>query len=124
MKRQWQNAFLVALENTGSVTAAAEAAKISRVTVYQNRRDDPAFSQRWDHALEQSADALEAEARTRAFAGSDVLLIFLLKGLRPQRWRESRSSIAPSELNKMIENEFKRLANQNDASEGASDYPN
>jgi len=29
--------------------------------------------------------------------------MFLLKGLRPQRWRETRASIPPAKLNKMIE---------------------
>ncbi len=53
---------------------------------------------------------LEDEARKRAFAGSDVLLMFLLKGIRPQRWRESRATLPPAELNKMIEVELKRLA--------------
>ena len=33
MKPHWQKAFLAALERTGSVTAAAEAGKISRVTL-------------------------------------------------------------------------------------------
>ncbi len=31
---------------------------------------------------------MEAEARRRAFAGSDTLLIFLLKGARPDKYRE------------------------------------
>jgi len=37
---------------------------------------------------------------------SDVLLIFLLKGIRPQKFRESRATIPPAELNKIIEAEF------------------
>jgi hypothetical protein len=123
MKTHWQRAFLTGLENTGSVTQAAEAAKISRQTVYENKQNDPEFSRQWDEALEQSADALEEEARKRAFAGSDVLLIFMLKGLRPQRWRESRATIPPAELNKMIETELKRLADKND-SESASGFTN
>jgi hypothetical protein len=123
MKTHWQRAFLTGLENTGSVTQASEAAKISRQTVYENKQNDPEFSRQWDEALEQSADALEEEARKRAFAGSDVLLIFMLKGLRPQRWRESRATIPPAELNKMIETELKRLADKND-SESASGFTN
>ena len=31
---------------------------------------------------------MEAEARRRAMAGSDLLLIFLLKGLKPEKYRE------------------------------------
>src|SRR6266498_3630877 len=112
MKRYWQKAFLAALEQTGSVTAAAEAASINRWTAYDNRRSDPEFSRLWDEALDAGADALEDEARKRAFAGSDVLLMFLLKGLRPQRWRESRATIPPAELNKLIEVELQRIAKQ------------
>lgn len=115
MKRLWQRAFLAALENTGSITAGAEAAKISRITAYRERQNDPEFSRLWDEALDMAADTLEDEARKRAFAGSDVLLMFLLKGLRPQRWRETRASIPPAELNKMIEAELERIAKQKEA---------
>lgn len=115
MRRLWQKAFLAALESTGSVTAAAEAAKIHRRAVYTHKQNNAEFSRLWDEAIEQAADTLEDEARKRAFAGSDVLLMFLLKGLRPQRWRESRASMAPAELNRMIETELKRIAAKNEA---------
>jgi hypothetical protein len=110
MRRHWQKAFLAALENTGSVTAAAEAAHMGRSMVYHHKRHDAAFSKLWDESLDIAADTLEDEARQRAFDGSDVLLMFLLKGIRPQKWRESRATIPPAELNKMIEVELKRLA--------------
>ena len=84
MSRVWQKAFLAALQNTGSVTQAAEAARISRVTAYELRKLDPAFATLWDQALETGADLLADEARRRAFLGSDVLLMFLMKGLQPQ----------------------------------------
>jgi hypothetical protein len=112
MKQRWQRAFLAALEQTGSVTEAAAAAQISRRAAYNARSDHPAFGKQWDEALDVSADALEDEARRRAFAGSDVLLMFLLKGIRPQKWRESRASIPPAELNKMIEIELARIAKE------------
>lgn len=115
MKRQWQKAFLAALEQTGSVTQSAETAKISRFTVYATKRDDAAFATLWEQALDAGADALEDEARKRAFAGSDVLLMFMLKGIRPQKWRESRATIPPAELNKMIETELQRIAKQKEA---------
>ncbi len=46
---------------------------------------------------------------------SDTLLMFLLKGIRPQKWRESRATIPPAELNKMIEAEFQRQSKQKEA---------
>src|SRR5262249_906090 len=112
MKRHWHKAFLAALESTGSVTQAAEAAKISRTFAYHDRKSDPEFRAQWEDAIERGADALVDEARRRAFAGSDVLLMFLLKGLQPQRWRESRATIPPAELNKMIEAELQRITKQ------------
>jgi hypothetical protein len=114
MRRHWQKAFLAALENTGSVTTASEAAGIKRWNAYDARRTDKDFASAWDQALEIGADLLADEARRRAFAGSDVLLMFLLKGLQPQRWRESRATIPPAELNK-IETELDRIAKQKDA---------
>jgi AcrR family transcriptional regulator len=112
MKRHWQKAFIAALEQTGSVTQAAEAAGMGRSHVYHYKRTDAEFARLWEEALDMAADTLEDEARKRAFAGSDVLLMFLLKGLRPQKWRESRATIPPAELNKMIENELARIAKQ------------
>lgn len=128
MKRHWQKTFFAALEETGSVTAAAAAAGVHRTAAYKQRSGDKAFSQQWDESIEGGADALEDEARRRAYDGveepvfhkgekvgtvrkySDVLLIFLLKGIRPQKFRESRATLPPAELNKMIEVELKRLA--------------
>ena len=81
----WHAAFLAALENTGSITEASKAVGVHRVTAYTHKRNDAVFSQLWEQALERSGDLLMEEARKRAFSGSDVLLMFLLKGLQPQR---------------------------------------
>ncbi len=64
---------------------------MGRSMVYQHKRQDAVFAALWDEALDIAADTLEDEGRKRAFDGSDVLLMFLLKGLRPQKWRESRA---------------------------------
>jgi AcrR family transcriptional regulator len=130
MRKLWQKGFLAALEETGSVTEAAKAANMGRSNVYQYRRSDETFAALWDQALDVAADVLEDEARRRAYEGvnepvfhkgekvgtvrkySDTLLMFLLKGIRPQKWRESRATIPPAELNKMIETELHRIAKQ------------
>jgi hypothetical protein len=114
MSKPWKNAFLTALENTGTIRTAAKAANVHYTTVYREKKDDPDFAAAWENSIEVAADTLEDEARKRAFAGSDVLLIFLLKGMRPEKFRESRSTIPPAELNKMIEVELKRLAAKNE----------
>lgn len=85
----WKPAFLSYLSLTGNVTRAAEAAGVERPVVYRARERDEAFAAAWDAAIEQSVDALEEEARKRALGGSDTLLIFLLKGARPDRYRDN-----------------------------------
>ena len=47
---------------------------------------DPAFHEAWQEALEIALENLEAEARRRAMSGSDTLLIFLLKSLKPDTY--------------------------------------
>ena len=115
----WQKAFLAALQESGNVRLACAAAQVGRTTVYQRRADDVAFAAAWESALEEAADLLEAEARRRAHDGweepvfgsqgagqgsgqigtvrkySDTLLIFLLKGARPEKYRE-RSDVKVS----------------------------
>lgn len=60
--------------------------------------------------MEEAADVLEAEARRRAtVGGSDVLLIFLLKGARPEKYRdryEVRQAPSPP---KSIDAEFEAM---------------
>lgn len=83
-----RQAFLTALAAGQSVTAAAEAAGIDRKTPYRWRDAEPVFAAGWDDALEDGTDRLEDEALRRAFSGSDLLLIFLLKARRPKKYRE------------------------------------
>lgn len=80
-------AFLAAYARQGNISGAAKAAGIDRVTHYR-WLVDPVYAQAFQEAGEDAIDSLEAVARERAFAGSDVLLIFLLKAARPARYRE------------------------------------
>ena len=98
--------FLAALAETGNVTKACGIAKIGRMTVYDWRDGDEYFTTRWEKALDKGADALEDEATRRAHDGveepvyfkgevvghvqkySDTLLIFLLKGRRPEKYKD------------------------------------
>lgn len=104
---QKQARFLEALAAYGNVTQAAKACGMARRTLYDWRREDAAFAAAWDEASELGANALEDEARRRAFKGtlkpvyqrgekvgtvreySDTLLIFLLKGAKPEKYREN-----------------------------------
>ena len=105
-------AFLAELAQRGNVSDAAAASGLPRRTVYEWRADDAAFAADWDTALDEAADTMEREAWRRAVEGtekpvfgslgqgqgsgeigrvqeySDTLLIFLLKGAKPEKYRE------------------------------------
>lgn len=81
-------AFLAAFSKCASVTESAQRVKLDRSNHYQWIRDDPEYAKAFEATRTEAADALEDEASRRAFAGSDTLLIFLLKGMRPEKFRE------------------------------------
>lgn len=81
--------FLQTLEETTNVAAACRAIKMSRQGVYNWRKHDTEFAEEWDAALNAALDQLEQTAVERAHAGSDLLMMFLLKANRPAKYRES-----------------------------------
>ena len=91
--KAWRVVFLDALRMHGMVTAAAQTAGIHRDTAYFERSVDPAFAAEWREALDRGVDMLEDVAKQRAYAGSDTLLIFLLKAHRPAVYRETTRNI-------------------------------
>jgi len=100
--------FLLELSVCGSITRAAKLAGVSRTTIYHYMNAFPEFEVEVRRAQDIGADGLEDEARRRAFDGwdepvhhlgvatsmvrkySDTLLIFLLKGVKPDRYKERR----------------------------------
>lgn len=99
--------FLEQLRETGgNVSRACKAEGIGRTMAYAWRAADADFARAWDEAVEAGLDDLEQEARRRAYDGtlkpvfykggecghireySDTLLIFMLKGGRPEKYRE------------------------------------
>jgi hypothetical protein len=102
-----KSAFLAALVTAGgNVTRACEAVDICRMTAYEWRDEDPAFAADWERCKAAGLDALEDEATRRAFDGvaepvfhqgvpvgtvqkySDTLAIFLLKGGKPEKYKD------------------------------------
>lgn len=63
--------FIELLSETANVSASAAAIGASRRCVYEWRATDEAFKAMWDEAIEVATDALEAEARRRAYYGTD-----------------------------------------------------
>lgn len=93
--------FLDAYVMSGNISHSAREAGIDRGTHYK-WLNDPEYAEAFKHADGEAGDALEAEARRRAVEGvdepvgwykgeaggvvrrySDTLLIFLLKGRKP-----------------------------------------
>jgi len=108
--------FLDGLRQTGVVLYACRMAGIGHSMAYKWRAADAEFAKAWDGAVEEALDLLELEARRRAHDGlvkkkfgkdgdpvidpttgkqyyereySDTLMIFLLKGGRPEKYREN-----------------------------------
>ncbi len=107
IRRPKQRAFLAAYCQVGNVSEAARIAKINRFTHYEWMHADERYAEVFAQAHEIACDHLEAEARRRAVEGvdepvfyhgevcgtirkySDTLLIFLLKGARPDKFRDN-----------------------------------
>jgi hypothetical protein len=79
-------------------------AEMCRQAAYEWRDCDPDFAADWDKAKDRGADALEDIAVRRAAAGqSDTLLIFLLKGAKPDKYKDRVSSEVSGPQGKPIE---------------------
>lgn len=105
--------FLAALRETGNVTKAALLCKFPRSTVYDWRLHDAEFAKAADAAIDEGVNHLIDEAHRRAHDGvrepvyylgevcgtivkySDSLLMFLIKGRRPEFATESRRMSGP-----------------------------
>jgi transposase-like protein len=97
--------FLELVGETGNVRDACRALDLHRTTVYDWRREDADFAAAWDEAIALGTEGMEDEARNRAINGSDVLLIFMLKALKPDKYRE-RSTV---EMHTTIRHELRTL---------------
>lgn len=128
-----KKAFLAAFRETGNVRQACDAADVARSSHYRWLDQDPEYREAFDLAREDAADILEAEAKRRAVDGveeltgwykgeaggvvrkySDTLLIFLLKGLRPEVYRERmevRGFLGKIDFNTLSNEVIERIAN-------------
>ncbi|PCI50527.1 MAG: hypothetical protein COB49_03485 [Alphaproteobacteria bacterium] len=87
--------FLEVLQQTGNVTKATAKAGLDRSLVYRRRNLRPAFREKWQNAMDQALDYLEAYLWDKAM-GKDAdempdgrvvdekIAIFLLKAHRPE----------------------------------------
>jgi hypothetical protein len=75
--------FIETLAAQGTVSHAAQAAGVSRNTVYRWRIEDREFAARWDDAQEKAVDAVESVLYQKALSGDTICMIFYLKAHRP-----------------------------------------
>ena len=102
--------FLALLPHVGTVSEACRLAKLSRETIARWKRDDPEFATALKEAQDLAFDALEDSMYRRARFGVPVPIfvkgekvgerreydtpagIFLMKGARPERYRDRVSA--------------------------------
>lgn len=89
----WHDLFLRTMASCGNVKLCCHTCGVSRKTAYEHREHFPDFAAQWAEAESDACDLLEAEARKRAVAGSDLLLIFMLKAHRPEKYREQKTIV-------------------------------
>jgi len=133
----WVEPFLEAFAKTGNVSEALRRAKVSRSTVYEHRARNEHFLVRWEEAKETGADEVEGALRKAAVKGvqtskviertladgtiertkqtdvkpSVTAMIFLLKSLRPEIYRERNplENINELDLTALADDELERF---------------
>lgn len=83
----WLPVFIQHLSMWGNVTAAAEYVGISRKTARKAYNERPDVRELWHEAIEEAAERLEMDVAERS-RKSDLLAMFLLKALKPEKYRE------------------------------------
>lgn len=112
-------AFLAALTEVGSISRACLLSGFPRKTAYELRGRDESFAAAWDEARRIGMEAVEDEAIRRAHEGvlepvyfmgicidqvrkySDTLMIFLLKGAMPHKYRDQSTVELSTKLTQM-----------------------
>lgn len=117
-----KEAFLAAVAEIGTIKKAAEASGCDRHYHAKWLREDPEYRDRFIDAMDQAADRMEEEAIRRAVDGvrvykfhngkpiidprtgqqyfedvrSDTLLMFLLNGARPEKYKYRQELTGPN----------------------------
>ena len=101
-----RRAFLARLSECGQVNVSARAAAVATGALYKERQASPEFAQEWADAIDIAMLGAESEVFRRAVDGvekpvtvagvrevvrqhSDVLLMFLLKAHKPEKYRDN-----------------------------------
>ena len=143
--RTAQQRFLFMLSKTGNASKACQTSGLTRRQVTTLREDDATFGRAYDDAMNEAIDLLEAEAWRRALKGtvqpvlragqpvvdpvtgkpvvtrrySDPLLMMLLRGCRPEKFRMHGKASMPADP--MIG--IREIATDNDPPRAEDDLP-
>jgi|GEM_PF-3410146 len=107
-ERRWWATFFQTLGETGIVTHAAKAARVTRQTVYLYKRNSSEFARRWAEAMELGNEMLEDVARQRALKGSDRLLQFMLTHNKPERYNPPFMQQVQMDVSSLSDDELRR----------------
>lgn len=80
--------FIRTLSETYSIAYACRSIGIGRTTAQLWRKQDAAFDQEWENALDSAMDRLESSLLERGLEKDTTAAIFLLKGRRPEKYRD------------------------------------
>ena len=114
-KNRWtikkETIFLEVLQQTGNVSKATAQAGLDRSLVYRRRNMRPEFREKWQNAMEQALDYLEAYLWDKAMGKDESetpdgrvvdekIAIFLLKAHRPEIFGDGKKRLAMDEKSK------------------------
>ena len=127
-----QRSFLAVYGKMGVIKRACKVAGVGRTTHYEWMEANPEYRRAFEAAQEDAADSLEAEVYRRAVKGvrkpvgwykgvaggyvreySDLLLMFALKALRPEKYRERvdvRGTLASIDLTRFTDEQLVRVS--------------
>ena len=109
-----KRAFLAAFSRSGSLSQAAKRAGVDRRTHYNWLKSDQLYAVAFHEAVHEAGDALEDKLNEMAHDGNATAAIFLLKGLRPEKYREryETNQVWDGDLNKLSPDQLKFIADQ------------
>jgi hypothetical protein len=81
--------LMASLDPAYSIESAALHIGVSSRTIRRHRAEDEEFAKGMIQAEFDRAEQLESVAFDRAKKGSDLLTIFLLKGAKPEKYRDN-----------------------------------
>jgi hypothetical protein len=107
-----KRAFLAAFSSYGSLSKSAKRAKVDRRTHYNWLKDDPWYVRAFQQAVVEAGDSLQDKLTEMAFEGNVTAAIFLLKGLKPETYRDrvENTNVLELDLTKLSPEQLNALA--------------